>query len=262
MTAIALTPLDGPLYAEIGGVKGAPRLVFVHGFTQTGRSWMRVAEHFARHYEVMLVDLPGHGGSTNVRADLRRAADLLAMVGGEAHYVGYSLGGRVVLHLALAYPHLARQLVLLSTTAGIADDEERNERIRSDDALASSIEADGVDAFLDRWLSLPMFAGIPAEAADLDDRRRNTAAGLASSLRLAGTGTQTPLWERLPEVGNPTLILAGDRDTKFVALGQQMARRIGVDATFALVHDSGHAVHLERPVQVLTRIEGFLSRGR
>jgi 2-succinyl-6-hydroxy-2,4-cyclohexadiene-1-carboxylate synthase len=260
--ALPLTPLDGPLYAEIGGVKGAPRIVFVHGFTQTGRSWIPVAEHFAKHYEVMLVDAPGHGGSTNVRADLRRAADLLSMVGGEAHYVGYSMGGRIVLHLALAYPHLARQLVLLSTTAGIADDEERNERIRSDDALATSIETDGLDAFLDRWLAMPMFAGIPADAADLDDRKRNTAAGLANSLRLAGTGTQTPLWERLPEIGNPTLILAGERDPKFVALGKQMSMRIGEDATFALVHDAGHAVHIERPVQVITRIEGFLDRGR
>jgi 2-succinyl-6-hydroxy-2,4-cyclohexadiene-1-carboxylate synthase len=260
--ALHLTPLDGPLYAEIGGVKGAPRLVFVHGFTQTGRSWTRVAEHFARHYEVMLVDAPGHGGSTNVRADLRRAADLLSMVGGEAHYVGYSMGGRIVLHLALAYPHLAKQLVLLSTTAGISDDEERNERIRSDDALAASIESDGLDAFLDSWLAMPMFAGIPADATDLDDRKRNTAAGLANSLRLAGTGTQTPLWERLPEIGNPTLILAGERDPKFVALGKQLAMRIGDDATFALIHDAGHAVHVERPVQVLTRIEGFLDRGR
>jgi len=101
-------------------------VVFVHGFTQTGESWRTVAEQVAgAGHEVVLVDLPGHGASGNVRADLRRAADLLAATAGQATYVGYSLGGRVCLHLAIMYPHIVERLVLLGATPGIDDDDER-----------------------------------------------------------------------------------------------------------------------------------------
>ncbi|HAP76155.1 MAG TPA: hypothetical protein DCR14_08745, partial [Acidimicrobiaceae bacterium] len=119
-------PLTGPLAAEQLGPDDAPRMIFVHGFTQTGNSWKPIAEHFAANgFQSIVVDLPGHGGSENVRADLRRAADLLATVGGEGTYVGYSLGGRVCLHLALMYPHLAKHLVLIGAHPGIDDDGER-----------------------------------------------------------------------------------------------------------------------------------------
>ena len=114
---------------------------------------------------------------------------------GPATYVGYSMGGRLCLHLALARPETVERLVLVSATAGIEDDDERATRRAADDALATSLERDGVDAFLDGWLAQPMFATLADPG--LDDRRRNVAAGLASSLRLAGTGTQQPLWDRL-----------------------------------------------------------------
>lgn len=250
-------PLAGPLAAEVSGT--GPRLVFVHGFTQTRRSWLPVAAHFLRHFQVMLVDAPGHGGSAGVRADLRRGADLLAATGGAATYIGYSMGGRLCLHLALAYPHLVERLVLLGASAGIIDDDERAARRHADHALAAEIERDGVEPFLARWLAQPLFASLPPEAADIEGRARaNTPTGLASSLRLAGTGEQLSLWDRLCELGMPTLILAGEHDTKFTALGQHMAELIGDDARFAAVHGAGHAAHLERPAQVITRLEAFL----
>ena len=104
--------IEGPLASVRCG--SGPRLVFAHGFTQTGRSWLPVAEQFVDDFEVVLVDMPGHGRSSHVRADLRLGADLLAGVGGPATYIGYSMGGRFVLHLALAYPHLLRSMALLS----------------------------------------------------------------------------------------------------------------------------------------------------
>ncbi len=248
--------LAGPLAARAAGT--GPRLVFVHGFTQTGRSWEQVAAHFAaRRHEVLLVDLPGHGGSGAVRADLRRSADLLAATAGAATYIGYSLGGRVCLHLALMYPHVAERLVLLGATPGIVDEDERARRRASDEALAARILEVGVEAFLADWLGQPLFAGLQLPDAEMADRAANTPQGLASSLRLAGTGTQVPLWERLKELNLPVLTMAGEHDTKFVAVAEAVAAAVP-RAEFAAIHDAGHAAHLEQPVQVITRIERFL----
>lgn len=241
------TPLEGPLSAEIGGTIGAPRLVFVHGFTQTGRSWRHVVPAFADRFEIVLVDAPGHGGSSHVLADLPMAASLLADTCGRATYIGYSMGGRIVLHLAVSRPELLDALVLVSTTAGIDGHDERIARRASDEALARGLERDGLEIFLERWLALPLFAGLPRSAADPSDRLRNTVDGLASSLRLAGTGTQQPLWARLGVITVPTLVVTGADDVKFTDIGRRLAESVGAHAAHVVVPGSGHSVHLERP---------------
>jgi 2-succinyl-6-hydroxy-2,4-cyclohexadiene-1-carboxylate synthase len=253
---LRLQPWNGPLYAERFGLQG-DRLVFVHGFTQTGRSWLPVATAFAREYDVMLVDAPGHAGSVGVRADLRRTADLLGQTGGTGTYIGYSMGGRMCLHLALTHPYLVPRLVLLSTTAGIADELERSERRDRDDALADSIEADGVAPFLDRWIAQPIFEGLAITESEREDRLRNTSEGLASSLRMAGTGTQDPLWPRLKELTMPVLIIAGERDTKFIDIGRQLAAGIQ-RSRLVTVPGAGHAVHFEQPIVTAELIADFL----
>ncbi len=251
-------PLAGPLAARTRGA--GRRLVFVHGFTQTSRSWELVAHYFAdHHYEVALVDLPGHGNSSAVRADLRRTADLLASTTGEATYVGYSLGGRVCLHLALMYPHVVDRLVLLGATPGIIDDDERALRRASDEHLAQRINEIGVDAFLDEWSAQPLFHGLELDEAERADRRRNTATGLADSLRLSGAGTQVSLWERLVELNMPVLALAGELDHKYVPIAERIAASVPT-GTFGVIHDAGHAAHLQQPMQVITRMEKFLTR--
>ena len=209
-------------------------------------------------HEVVLVDAPGHGGSGGVDTDLSGAGRLLADAGGRATYVGYSMGGRMVLHTALERPATVERLVLVGATAGIDDPVERAERRTADDALAASIERDGVAAFLDRWLANPMFAGLPDDPADRAERLRNTASGLASSLRSCGTATQEPSWSRLGELRMPVQVLAGERDEKFVALGERLARSIGENARFEIVRDAGHAAHLERPGEFTATLARFL----
>lgn len=249
-------PLAGPLAARIAG--RGPRLVLVHGFTQTGTSWISIADHFAqRGREVVIVDLPGHGGSSTVRADLRRTADLLAATAGPATYVGYSLGGRVCLHLALMYPHVVDHLAVLGATPGIVDDDERAARRTADEALAVRIAEIGVETFIDEWSAQPLFGGHVLGDDDRADRCRNTAAGLASSLRLSGTGTQVPLWDRLKELNMPVLAMAGELDVKFVAIAERVAASVP-QGTFAAIHDAAHAAHLQQPMQVITRLERIL----
>ena len=248
--------LVGPLAASSLG--SGERVVFCHGFTQTSTSWKPVAERVAAlGYESVVVDLPGHGGSTGVRADLRRAADMLTTMFGPASYVGYSLGGRLCLQAALLYPATVRRLAMIGANPGIVDDMARTARVDSDAVLANELLRDGVPAFLERWMSQPLFGGGPPDPADFADRCRNTADGLSGSLRLAGTGAQVALWSRLPELMMPTLVMAGERDTKFVAIGRQLAAAVP-EAVFASIADADHAAHLQQPEAVLARLTTWL----
>ena len=187
-----------------------PTLVLVHGFTQTGRSWGALADALAADHEVVLPDAPGHAGSSEVRADLPTGGDLLVeAAAGPATFVGYSMGARLCLHAALAHPDAVRGLVLVGGTAGLEDADERAARVEQDRATADRLEALGLDRFLEEWLAQPLFAGLGPDQAGLEERRRNTVAGLRSSLELAGTGAQDSLWDRLGELTMPVLAVAG-----------------------------------------------------
>ena len=236
------------------------RVVLAHGFTQTARSWAEFEALLAERLgdvAAVAVDLPGHGECTApLDADLWAAAEHLTTVGGTAHYVGYSMGGRVALHAALRSPDRVRSLVLIGATAGIDDDTERSVRREADERLADRIEAIGVEAFIDEWLASPLFAGLDASSAQRDDRLRNTAAGLAASLRSTGTGTQEPLWDRLGEVTQPVLVLAGAHDAKFRVLGERLAAGLP-HATFHVIAGAGHTVHLEQPTATADAVAGW-----
>ena len=245
------------LWAEREGT--GPRLALVHGFTQTRACWGPVADDLAGDHEVVRIDAPGHGRSATVAADLVTTADLLADVAGPATWLGYSMGGRACLHLALRRPDAVRALVLLGATAGIEDTAERAARVEADEVLARQLEEEGLEPFLDRWLALPLFAGLSPEAQHRDARLENDARALAGSLRLAGTGAQEPLWDRLAELRAPVLLVAGERDERFAATAARMAGLIGDRAEVRLVLDAGHAAHLERPQAFLDVVRPWLA---
>lgn len=238
--------------------------VLLHGFTQTGASWDRVRLALERQgATVSCPDLPGHGTATDQRATLWETADLVATTHGRQVWMGYSMGARVALHVALAHPEVVDGLVLLSGTAGIDDAGARAERRLLDDDRAGLLERDGVPTFLASWLAQPLFAGVPPDPVERAGRLANTAAGLASSLRLAGTGTMDPpLWNRLEEISAPTLVLAGVRDEKFARLGRRLAAGIGANATFRLIDDAGHAAHLEQPEAVSDLVQRWRTGSR
>jgi 2-succinyl-6-hydroxy-2,4-cyclohexadiene-1-carboxylate synthase len=238
------------------------RLVLAHGFTQTARSWSTIEAMLADRLpgvETVAVDLPGHGDAAPpADVDLWGAADRLVADGGVGTYVGYSMGGRVSLHAALAHPDAVERLVLIGATAGIDDADERAQRRAADGRLAEHLEAVGVPAFVDEWLTNPLFAGLDEATAMRDDRLRNTTAGLAASLRATGTGTQTPLWGRLGEIERPVLVLVGEHDHKFTELGRRLVDALP-HAELVVVPDAGHSVHLEQPAATVDALSSWLS---
>jgi 2-succinyl-6-hydroxy-2,4-cyclohexadiene-1-carboxylate synthase len=195
----------------------------------------------------VFVDLPGHGRSAHDDANLTESADLVVEVGGPATYIGYSLGGRVALHVALQHPTLVERLVLIGATGGLETSGERQQRRGADETLAASLEADGLEPFLQRWLAQPLFAGLTLASSFVGARLQNRPEGLAASLRNTGTGSQENLWPKLPGIQCPTLILTGSLDEKFTRVGERLRETIGTRAEVLNFRDVGHSVHLESP---------------
>jgi 2-succinyl-6-hydroxy-2,4-cyclohexadiene-1-carboxylate synthase len=252
-----------PLHVDVRG--SGPPLILLHGFTQTGRLWGHFGEILAESHTLVAVDLPGHADSGSVRADLPTTAGLVteavrSEVGGETCcLLGYSLGARVALHVALADDLALRGLVFIGVTAGIEDAGERARRRRSDDEMAEALEASGdVEHFIDAWLRGPLFERLdPADGAQRSERLRNSASGLASSLRLCGTGTQEPIWDLLPRLASPVLAMAGTDDTRFAAHALRMAHQVP-HGVASLIPGGGHAVHLAQPEQASRIVHHWL----
>lgn len=225
----------------------ARRLVLVHGFTQTARSWDPMVACLPGGIDVRRPELPGHGSARDVRLGFAETAGALATEGGEAVYAGYSMGGRLCLRLALDHPHQVPALVLFGASPGLADDDDRADRQRDDARLAGDIEEVGVASFLEMWMSQPMFETTTPRPEDVEARRHNPAEGLAFALRELGTGSMEPLWDRLGDLSMPTLLVVGEHDAKFRAIAESMAERIGAPCRVEVVEGAGHAVPLDEP---------------
>lgn len=230
----------------------------MHGFTGTSESWGDVAAQLVPPFEVAPVDLPGHGGSSDVRLGFGPAAGAIGDAGGQAAYVGYSMGGRLCLRLAVDRPDLVSALVIIGASPGLVSADDRASRREADERLAASIERDGTDDFLQRWLSHPLFATLDPSPDELARRRRNAPEGLASALRLLGPGAQEPLWSRLGGLRMPVMVMVGERDKKFLATSRKMFEA-GLRARLEIVPGVGHAVHLEDPEACGRLIRDFLS---
>lgn len=235
----------------------AENLVLLHGFAGTRRTWEAVTAALSpKRYTSLALDLPGHGSASAASRPITFAAcveQVLAQSPPRFTLCGYSLGGRVGLHVALAAPERVQRLVLVSSTAGIADADARRARRAEDGALAAGLErgtAESFSEFMDRWEAQPVFAEDPAEVHRTmrAEQLRNDPLALAAVLRGIGTGEMTPLWERLPELSMPVTVLVGERDPKFRALGERMVALLA-DARLVVVA-GGHGLPLENPVAV------------
>ena len=262
--------IDGLRWEVRSRGHGAP-LLLLHGFTGRATSWEPHARAFARRFRVVTPDLPGHGRSgipaEPARAGVERTAgDLAAILEREgwrpAHVLGYSLGARIAIRLAIDHPGAVRKLVLESPSAGLATAAERRERRAADEERATAIERDGIDAFVDAWEREPVFtsqAALPrGKAARLRAvRLRNRPAGLAASLRGAGQGAMEPLFDRLADVVAPTLVIAGALDPAGRRRAEVVAAGIP-GARLEVIASAGHAPHLENPTAFRSLVLAFL----
>lgn len=252
------------------GEHSRPTLLFLHGFLGKGSDWAGVAGRLSNEFYCVAPDLPGHG-QTQVRGgdDLftmestaHGLHELVQQLGTSLYgVIGYSMGGRLALYYAATFPHSVRRLVLESASPGLRTEEEQKARRQHDEALAQRLENTPFDEFLDGWYNQPLFASLRAYP-DFDriiaQRRINTPAGLARSLRQMGTGSQTSMWEALASLPVPTVLLAGKRDEKFVRIGREMTEVLP-SAPLCVIAGAGHTLHVENEEVYTDVVRTFLT---
>ena len=260
---------DLRLHVAVSG-SGSP-LVLLHGFTGSTESWIPLCELLSDAFRIIAIDLPGHGRSSSPGDPLRYAAgrlskDILTVadnVGLDRFaLMGYSMGGRMALRFALAYPRRVSALILESTSPGIADSAARAARIASDSFLADSIEQKGIEWFVGQWEMLSLWASQKNLAPEKKDalhnqRLRNDARGLANSLRGAGAGQVEPVVDELSSIQIRTLLAAGELDSAYVAYAKIMEGAMP-RARMEVIGGAGHSVHFEKPVELADAVRRFL----
>jgi 2-succinyl-6-hydroxy-2,4-cyclohexadiene-1-carboxylate synthase len=236
----------------------------------SSEDWREVTSALGGRFRCLAVDLPGHGGAVGlppeaytIEGAARTVLDLLdAELGVERPaVVGYSMGGRLALYLALRHPERCAGLFVESASPGLEDAAQRRARREDDEQRASVLETGDLDGFLASWYRQPLFASLARREgmveALIDTRRRNDPRELARSLRGMGTGSQPSLWGELAGLRIPTLAVAGGLDERYVGIANRMASssprvRVGV------VPGAGHNVRLEAPEAYLASLQGFL----
>ena len=259
------------LHYEVRDGRGgdrAPALLFLHGFMGSGRDWTEVVGALPER-RCVLVDLPGHGLSADCPIDFypmpRVALALLAVLDelgvGQCIPVGYSMGGRLALYLALAHPDRCAALVVESGSPGLDTEEERDNRRQWDESKASELERRGLDGFLEDWYRQPLFHSIRRNEVRFGSlvgrRRNNCVAGLARSLRLMGTGSQPSLWSQVAGVRFPWLAVAGELDPRYRKTLRDMVN-LSEKGRLVTIPDTGHNTHFEDPEAFCRALREFL----
>jgi 2-succinyl-6-hydroxy-2,4-cyclohexadiene-1-carboxylate synthase len=235
-------------------------IVLLHGFAGTGTAWDAVRARLdGKRYRALAPDLPGHGAASGIRpiTFATSVEHVVATAPERFALCGYSMGGRVALHVALSCPERIERLILVSTTAGIVDAGEREARRASDEELAARTERGTIAEFADTWAAQPLFAGTPSDAAAAwrEDLLRNDAVALAAVLRGIGTGSMKPLWGRLGELAMPVTVVVGERDEKFLAIGRRLAAAVA-RGDLAVVPGAGHGIPREAPEALAELLAG------
>lgn len=239
---------------EVDG-EGKP-LVLLHGFTGSSQTWESFVRLWKRHWQVITVDLPGHGKTlANHKSMEAFCSDLDSLLKylnlKSVHLLGYSMGGRTAIAFAMNYPEWVNSLILESTSPGLADPIERKQRRQADTKLAAKLEQRGINWFVSYWENIPLFRTqqtlpVSVQKRIRKERLSHSASGLADSLRFMGTGAQESYWDKLAQFDKPVYLLTGELDQKYCEIMGKM-ERILPHAEQTIVSDAGHAIHVEKP---------------
>ncbi|MDX8367409.1 2-succinyl-6-hydroxy-2,4-cyclohexadiene-1-carboxylate synthase [Cytobacillus sp. IB215665] len=251
--------LNSVLY-NIEIVGEGPPLILLHGFTGSTKSWQPFIRKWGAKSTLYLIDIIGHGDTASPLDSNRYnmesiVLDLVQLLNNfhitKANILGYSMGGRIALSLAMLYPERVDKLILESSSPGLATEQERLLRKQSDEHLAEAIEQYGMEWFVDKWTNLPLFHNmkqLPVQTQELirQQRLENNPIGLANSLRGFGTGVQPSWWDKLSSFPHQTLLITGMDDTKFHNIAKKMVKLLPY-VKWEKINHAGHTIHVEQP---------------
>jgi 2-succinyl-6-hydroxy-2,4-cyclohexadiene-1-carboxylate synthase len=255
---------------SLSGSRDRQIILFLHGFLGDRADFAQVISLLSEQFYCLAVDLPGHGKTRGVGGDesytmpntARALVDLLDSLNIERCFlVGYSMGGRLALYLALNFPERFPKIVVESASPGLKNQQERDARIQHDFKLASQLETSDLSSFLANWYNQPLFASLkkhPEFNRIIESKLQNNPFELARALRNLSTGCQPCLWDKLKQNGNPLLLLAGEYDNKFLSINTEMASLCEA-ARLEIISSCGHNIHFEDVNAFVKQIRQFFS---
>ncbi|RUL56560.1 2-succinyl-6-hydroxy-2,4-cyclohexadiene-1-carboxylate synthase [Lysinibacillus antri] len=264
---------DINVHVHIWNEQADQTIVMLHGFTGSVSTWGKIADLLPKTYRIIAIDLIGHG-LTDAPEDvsnywMEEQITLLHETFKQLNLstytlLGYSMGGRVALSYAATYPSQIEQLILESASPGLKTEHERQARRLSDDELANKIMQNGVQSFVEKWENISLFESqkkLPKEvqAEIRQERLAQCEIGLANSLRGMGTGSQQSLWTKLVEIDIPVTLITGTLDQKFCNIAQEM-KKLLLNAKHVVVHEVGHAIHVENPTTFATIVKDVINK--
>jgi 2-succinyl-6-hydroxy-2,4-cyclohexadiene-1-carboxylate synthase len=263
----------------VEGDPSHPAILFLHGFMGDCHEFKQAIAELSKQFYCVAIDLMGHGQTHLIDQSPQDAV----IVTKQEHYytiqasaylviefldflrldccflIGYSMGGRLALYLTIHFPQYFHKVALESASAGLRTDAERSDRLAKDRQLAAKLANGNFRQFLENWYQQPIFASLrshPDFQQLLEQRLKNSPAQLAKSLRNLSTGMQPSLWEDLPKIKTPLLLLAGELDPKFVQINQQM-EQLTKGSQLEIVPNCGHNIHFENPELFVEKIQTF-----
>ncbi len=230
-------------------------IVLIHGFLGSSALFKELADNLSLHFDVITVDLPGHGKSSidldsyTVEAYAKTIVDVLKYEKVEkAYWLGHSLGGYITL-AALANQLFPIPKAILLHSAVNADTEEAKEKRTSQQ---QAIKKDGVKAFVDKVI--PNFLATKS-SPQLTDKAKEIAyqasiEGLVAALESMKSRPSRQTF--INETTTPILVIEGSHDQivpKIETGNKQMTK---------VVVDSGHLGMIEDLDGVLQAIYSYL----
>jgi 2-succinyl-6-hydroxy-2,4-cyclohexadiene-1-carboxylate synthase len=254
--------------AKTVGNSANPAILFLHGFMGSLEDWHVISKQLSTDYFCVMIDLPGHGNTVvSQEDDFRMSKTAGSLIGylksagiQNCHLLGYSMGGRLALYIAVNFPQECNRVVLESANPGLIDEKEKKVRRKYDEELAREIEKNSAEEFLDKWYSMPLFQTLkehPGFKELLENRIRYYNKDLSKSLVGMGLGNQASFWNKLNQLKMPILILTGEKDEKFRKIALQMYRK-NKGFRVSVVRDCGHNVHFEDPETFVWEVKKFL----
>lgn len=251
------------------GKKSNPIILFLHGFMGDGSEFNKSISYLTNKFCCLTIDLPGHGKTKVLGTDkyynMNNTAQALyhllkQLKINQCFLVGYSMGGRLALYMALHFPQFFPKVVLESASPGLKTESARQKRVQKDEQLAQKLETTNFTLFLSQWYNQPLFNSLrnhPQFTHICQRRLQNNPFELAKSLRIMGTGQQPNLWHMLREYDLPLLLLVGELDRKFKAINTQITKLCS-QAQLEVIPNCGHNIHEENVDAFVERIVLFL----
>jgi 2-succinyl-6-hydroxy-2,4-cyclohexadiene-1-carboxylate synthase len=250
-------------------------LLMLHGFTGRGANWAPFCKDIGSSSQLIMPDIIGHGATrvTNIESSIHHyqiesvANDMIAIIDqlgyDKVDLLGYSMGGRLALAIAVRYPNRIRKIILESASPGLPTLEERTQRVNSDLELAHFILSNGVESFVEYWESIPLFKSqdslsLEKKKSIRQQKLMNDPMELSRSLTGMGTGAQPSYWDNLSQVQSNVLLLVGELDDKFCKIAEEMKKKLHNGVIYK-VEQAGHAIHVEQPEKFGTIVREFLS---